>query len=217
MRWIGRPNKSGNRYCLNQTQEQRQRKRDRNSAWKKENRTRLNAYMREWRKKNREHHRRYQREYHQDHPRTEQQKKETNERSSKWYRANKERVNQNVKQYRKRNPGKGAEATARWKAAHPETAAQASRNNARNRRAAKRNGKGRVSVADIERITKQQRGLCAYCRKSLKNGYHVDHIKPLSKGGAHLPHNVQLTCESCNLKKSAHDPVDYARSLGRLI
>ena len=92
-----------------------------------------------------------------------------------------------------------------------------SRNNARNRRAAKRNGKGKVAVADIQRIFKQQRGRCAYCPKSLKNGYHVDHIKPLSKGGEHLPRNVQLTCEPCNLKKRAMDPVEFAQKIGRLI
>lgn len=34
--------------------------------------------------------------------------------------------------------------------------------------------------------------------------YHVDHIKPLSKGGAHHPNNLQILTAEENLKKSDH-------------
>ena len=34
--------------------------------------------------------------------------------------------------------------------------------------------------------------------------YHVDHIKPISKGGAHHPDNLQILTAEENLKKSDH-------------
>jgi len=74
-----------------------------------------------------------------------------------------------------------------------------------------------VTVAEIKRLFIAQRGKCAYCRKSLRAGYHVDHIQPLSLGGAGGPENLQLTCATCNLKKSYLDPLDFARRIGRLL
>ena len=38
--------------------------------------------------------------------------------------------------------------------------------------------------------------------KNVFNSPELDHIIPLSKGGSHLPHNVQCLCRRCNNKKS---------------
>lgn len=45
---------------------------------------------------------------------------------------------------------------------------------------------------------------CEYCGKESKDRspYHIDHIKPLSKGGLTVEENLQILCRSCNLKKS---------------
>jgi 5-methylcytosine-specific restriction endonuclease McrA len=42
------------------------------------------------------------------------------------------------------------------------------------------------------------------CGKKVdKKGYHVDHIEPISKGGAEWSFsNLELSCAECNLKKS---------------
>lgn len=43
----------------------------------------------------------------------------------------------------------------------------------------------------------------------------IDHVKPLKKGGAHLPCNLRPICKRCNSKKSAKWPYDRAwRSSG---
>lgn len=42
-------------------------------------------------------------------------------------------------------------------------------------------------------------GLCWMCGKPAE---HLDHVKPLSKGGSHLPCNLRPACASCNYKKS---------------
>ena len=51
-------------------------------------------------------------------------------------------------------------------------------------------------------------GKCAICGTSLGERYHIDHIKPFSKGGATDIKNLQALCAACNLKKgSKHEEV----------
>jgi 5-methylcytosine-specific restriction endonuclease McrA len=38
----------------------------------------------------------------------------------------------------------------------------------------------------------------------------VDHVKPLSKGGAHILANLRSACQSCNSSKGATWPFDLA-------
>lgn len=89
----------------------------------------------------------------------------------------------------------------------------------RNRKARKKNAGGKHSAQDLAAILEAQGGKCAnpLCRKKLGKKYHVDHINPIAKGGANDRSNLQLMCAKCNQKKSAKDPIDWARDLGLLI
>jgi len=62
-----------------------------------------------------------------------------------------------------------------------------------------------------------QRWKCAVCAVGIKDNYHLDHITPLARGGKHEPRNLQLLCPTCNVRKSAKDPIAYMRELGRLL
>ena len=217
IRRLGRPNKSGKPYRPNQTEEQKRRARERNKEWRRKNRAKLADDMRAWRKKNRDHHRRYVRQRYREKPPTEDQRIRQRKTSSQWAKSHPERTRKHSEKWRESNPGKSAENTARWRAAHPEKATESSRANARNRRAAKRGGNGKHTAVDISRIMEKQRGRCAYCQKRIRRSYHVDHIVPLSKRGSNRPSNIQLTCETCNLKKGARNPIDFARSRGLLL
>ena len=89
------------------------------------------------------------------------------------------------------------------------------------RRAAKarrRSAEGVVTAADIRELLLLQRNKCAICKTHLSaTGYHVDHIKPIARGGTNFRENLQILCPPCNLSKQAKDPIEYMQELGFLL
>ena len=66
---------------------------------------------------------------------------------------------------------------------------------------------GTVTSQALEDLKQKQNKECHHCSCTLdfsaKGQVHLDHLKPLSKGGSHTITNVVWSCASCNLKKSA--------------
>lgn len=84
------------------------------------------------------------------------------------------------------------------------------------RRALIAGAQGSHSKDDVAALMVEQRGCCAACRCDLgKSGYHVDHMMPLSKGGANDKSNLQLLCPTCNRRKGAKLPDDWKREIHR--
>ena len=139
------------------------------------------------------------------------------ERNRRFYIKNAEDMRRrSVKYYNKNREfimPKARTRMAQWYHANKATAFA----NSRNRRARVKAAEGRHTADDVRRIFSAQRGKCAHCRISIKAGYHVDHIHPISRGGANWPRNLQLLCAPCNLRKKAADPIDWARREGRLL
>ena len=51
-------------------------------------------------------------------------------------------------------------------------------------------------------ILRKQNNKCVYCKTDLsKTEKHLDHIVPISKGGAEIQENMQYLCRACNLDK----------------
>jgi 5-methylcytosine-specific restriction endonuclease McrA len=121
----------------------------------------------------------------------------------------KERRTENIDKVRAQNRA----IAKRWRAAHPFEAKQWSAK----QRAIKRSVKtGQVTKKQIDNLHLKQKGKCAICRKKLTTR-HIDHIIPLSKGGAHEILNFQITCPGCNMSKKAEHPIDYMQKLGYLL
>jgi len=141
-------------------------------------------------------------------------KKEYNARK---YRENPTRYVESIKAWVASNPARIKEKAARFYERHPE----AKRAQTQRDRARRKGVEGRFSAADIRRLRERQRNRCACCKapftKVKKNAFHVDHIMPISGGGTNWPHNLQLLCPTCNLKKGAKDPIEFAASIGRLL
>jgi 5-methylcytosine-specific restriction endonuclease McrA len=138
------------------------------------------------------------------------------EKQRLWYQANKERLKAKARAWNANNKDRKAEAGKKyyqdnlekskrdasdWKKANPHKV------NATNskRRAMMQHGCSQMpdsERAEVEYLYWLARDLTAVSGEQ----YHVDHIKPLSKGGEHRLDNLQILHAEDNLKKGAkHD------------
>ena len=76
---------------------------------------------------------------------------------------------------------------------------------------------GVLSAEFVRSLPGMQRWKCAACKARIRNGYEIDHIVPLSRGGTNANHNLQALCKPCNRRKHARDPIEFMQSLGRLL
>lgn len=135
------------------------------------------------------------------------------QKNKRWQAANRGRIQVYGKmRYRRMRQWFADYQRARY-AAFPEKFAAANRR----RRARLRNAAGSHTAEQIKALHLYQKGRCPVCRSSLKHGYHVDHVNPLSKGGSDDISNIQLLCPPCNLNKSAKDPIEFMRERGYLL
>lgn len=64
-----------------------------------------------------------------------------------------------------------------------------------------------LSTASGDVIKRPNVGFCYYCKKKvIGSSLHMDHVVPLSKGGAHASYNLVVSCSTCNVKKHAAMP-----------
>lgn len=135
-------------------------------------------------------------------------------KQDEWVMAHPESVKSIKTNWAINNPEKRKTAVSQWCSRNPEK----SRAKTRRYRANKHGNGGSHTAADVVEIFRSQRGKCAYCRQpvTMKNK-HVDHIRPLFRGGTNDRRNLQILCARCNLRKNAKDPIDYARTQGMLL
>ena len=60
-----------------------------------------------------------------------------------------------------------------------------------------------------EQLVGGQRGLCMYCRASVKVASHIDHMLPVNQGGSNDLENLQVLCPGCNLRKSDRSDAQF--------
>jgi 5-methylcytosine-specific restriction endonuclease McrA len=135
------------------------------------------------------------------------------QRKKKWNKENTARHTLMSSIWRTKNREASRNYARDWRKKNKEMAAA----HGRRKRAKKLAAEGNHTPNDIFRIAHAQRNRCAYCRKTIRSNYHIDHINPLSAGGSNFANNLQLLCAPCNMKKSSKHPLDFARSLGLLI
>lgn len=125
------------------------------------------------------------------------------------YARNSEEILAKCKEYRKNTPAEQSRKSRNWAARNPEKWSAISKAYKARRRSAEVIGvDGRTMAAWI----RGQQKRCFYCERDCESGFHVDHFLPLSKGGAHVLTNLRIACSTCNLRKSASDPLEWIDS-----
>lgn len=104
-----------------------------------------------------------------------------------------------------------------WECRHPEKAKAHRRATRMKRRARLR--ASYVEHVDAEVVFQRDGGVCGICRQPVDHAsnWHVDHVIPLSKGGAHAYANVQLAHGRCNERKGDQMPTVSPTPLGPLM
>lgn len=140
---------------------------------------------------------------------------------AEWVTTNKDRVSNYKKEWRLRNPVDQSKARLyrqRYAARHGERYLLMVRQYSANRRSRKRRSSiESITPEMIACLLLKQKRRCVYCQMKLGKKYHCDHIVPLALGGPHSIMNLQITCPSCNVRKSAKDPIKFANSIGLLL
>ena len=139
------------------------------------------------------------------------------EYKKEWYQKNRQKIRERHAEHYKRNSDHIKEKVQDWKESNLEKVKLIQRSSQARRRAIFRKADGKHNASDIAKLLVLQRWKCASCFVDLKNGYHVDHIQPLSKGGANWPNNLQCLCPKCNRKKHNKDPIKWANENGKLL
>jgi hypothetical protein len=139
------------------------------------------------------------------------------ERERKWEHNNRERRRELHKKWWRDNPEKKREKERKWRLRNTDKIRAKNIKTRVIRRVRQKAAIGSFTGKDLREILVAQNGRCAYCGENIRRKYHVDHIAPLVRGGSNERKNIQLTCAACNLKKNGKDPLEFGRSLGRLL
>jgi hypothetical protein len=132
---------------------------------------------------------------------------------AKWIANNMEKMRAIRKAWKIANKEKVLENCKKWMRDHPEVRAA----NEATRRARKKGAGGKFTKEQISTLYSKQKGMCAICGGSIADKFHRDHIIPIALNGNNDILNIQLLCPTCNTKKGAKHPIDYANQLGKLL
>ncbi|MGO4298483.1 HNH endonuclease [Glutamicibacter sp. MCAF14] len=121
-----------------------------------------------------------------------------NTQQRRWLDANPGKRTEYSRRYAQANPKKRKELRARLRANNPELYAAIAKTGENNRRARERNAPGSATTAQILARWEYYGGKCWICGAPAE---HIDHVKPLAKGGSNWPANLRPACAPCNLSK----------------
>ena len=82
-----------------------------------------------------------------------------------------------------------------------------------NYRARKRAAEGTHTAADVCAQYERQKGRCYWCGEKVGSRYDIDHVIPLSRGGANDRSNLVIACTFCNRSKGAKMPHEWTDRL----
>lgn len=157
----------------------------RKAAWTKANRARVNAQATAW--------------YHRNRARVLAKDPHMNRIKSRiWAAANRERSRERARIWAEANPGK-AKA---WRKANPDKLRASHVKHGPTNRAARR-AREKGANCNCCQTPDGKANMALVYAIGRKLGLHVDHVKPLARGGLHCLHNLQYLTPLDNMRKGA--------------
>ena len=138
-------------------------------------------------------------------------------RARKWVADNLDHQRGKSREYYYQHREESKRKVRAYELANPEKVRAWSRIKTNQRRARLSGAGGKYTQADVLKLYKLQRGKCANCRVDMNGKYHTDHRLAVVLGGSNDPHNIELLCPTCNMRKSGKLPHIFAQEEGRLI
>lgn len=117
------------------------------------------------------------------------------------------------REYRKKNAERLDAQKAVWRENNADLMREVKRAYKHRRRAQESAGLTGRGVLEWKKGVAQ---ICYWCGDKDADEYHVDHYKPLARGGKHEVENLVLACRFCNQSKNARNPYEFAGQVGRL-
>lgn len=189
--------------------ENREAKAARDKAYAQANREKIAEYQKAYRQENSQAASEYQREYRKEH------REALMEYGREYYKANRDRFAEYSREYYKKNRHAIAAYGREYYKANRDAIAARSREYCERkpevRRHAQNNRRAKIRDSMVVKFSAEDLVLrmsyfgnkCWMCSGPFE---HIDHVKPLSKGGSHMLSNLRPACRSCNSSKSAKWP-----------
>jgi 5-methylcytosine-specific restriction endonuclease McrA len=134
-----------------------------------------------------------------------------------WHAANREKTRERNARWREQNPERRRETQRLWYAADPTKKlasvkrwqdANKDKVYANVRRRQARKAAAPTVKFSVEALAARMAYFGDRCWMCGGPFQHIDHVKPLNKGGAHMLANLRPACAPCNLKKGDRWPLD---------
>ena len=131
----------------------------------------------------------------------------------RYSKENREKISRRTKKYNLANKERIRKSAKAWASKNKDRVRAIKHNYKARRRAIESDG---VSSAELAKWVSGQVKQCYWCDKLCDDAYHIDHYKPLAGGGKHEIDNLVIACPTCNIRKNAKDPYEFAQEVGRL-
>jgi len=122
--------------------------------------------------------------------------------TAEYQRAHPERKREHDRRYARRHSAEIVKRVKRWQRENPERTREHLRKSK-----AKRRGAGEARTFSREAVWERDGGRCHICGgRCDHDDWHMDHLVPLSRGGAHAPDNVAVSHPRCNRRRFNSGP-----------
>lgn len=150
-------------------------------------------------------------------------------KNKEWVDAHPDEVKAIKKAYIERDPERRRKQAREYHHRHPELSREQARRSRRNNpatarrsyteyRKRKMNAEGTYTNEDVRNIFEDQNERCFFCGITLfwniPADYHIDHLKPLNRGGSNWPDNIVIACPSCNSSRQDRTVEEWQKVRG---